>query len=506
MRSIALLACLASANHGYRGDLMLDTAPVGMQEKHQISRRACGEQIRAGLKVFAKLLLTLNNPATAWQGAAPSFNHIRKSHQGNYVKLAKSRSAVLMEEEEEADLEQDYADTPAGFSVVHRYNDTVALEDAEYVSDESIQLDDFDKEKLAGANAFMQGPPKVRATKGKEAFDNTRWQVYIQLEQGPAKPSALFTVTLKDDETAVFTNNEKVDNTLLKEDWTAVFTDNENVGSWKADGRWVTFKKPEGLFKSTLVFNACIEEPPGWSESPWKLKLGDVHRRQDEEETETIGVFSAIEFQETVNLYNEPLKKCHLSGAAAGSSQEDGKCDEMGVLVMMKGVHSLCVSELPANFSETTGQGNWTRSEATKPGCVSIGAWSLYIAKGSTTQAHCEAIPGFVFGENYIQHWSTWNGNELDDQIVNGINELYSQCSKGKEGSKLAALKSNYCKVTRPHSYAYSRTDQWKEAECGEPLEEELLQDSGVTSSKHLTVQVALCYSLLLLCTYMFLQ
>mmetsp|Transcript_4486 Transcript_4486/g.8055 ORF Transcript_4486/g.8055 Transcript_4486/m.8055 type:complete len:178 (+) Transcript_4486:2-535(+) len=177
----------------------------------------------------------------------------------------------------------------------------------------------------------------------------------------------------------------------------------------------------------------------------------------------------------------------------------------MGVLVMMKGVHSLCVSELPANFSETTGQGNWTRSEATKPGCVSIGAWSLYIAKGSTTQAHCEAIPGFVFSEYYVLRGSTWEG-ETRDQIANGINELYSQCSKGKEGSKLAALKSNYCKVTRPHSYAYSRTDQWKEAECGEPLEEELLQDSGVTSSKHLTVQVALCYSLLLLCTYMFLQ
>jgi len=358
-----------------------------------------------------------------------------------------------------------------------------------------------------GSTATPEGPPKVRATEGKAAFDNTKWQVFMRprYHNYDPTPSAIFTVTLKDDETAVFTNNEKVDNTLLKEDWTAVFTDNENVGSWKADGRWVTFKKPEGLFKSTLVFNACIEEPPGWSESPWKLKLGDVHRRQDEEETETIGVFSAIEFQETVNLYNEPLKKCHLSGAAAGSSQEDGKCDEMGVLVMMKGVHSLCVSELPANFSETTGQGNWTRSEATKPGCVSIGAWSLYIAKGSTAQAHCEAIPGFVFSEYYVLRGSTWEG-ETRDQIANGINELYSQCSKGKEGSKLAALKSNYCKVTRPHSYAYSRTDQWKEAECGEPLEEELLQDSGVTSSKHLTVQVALCYSLLLLCTYMFLQ
>mmetsp|Transcript_110265 Transcript_110265/g.202119 ORF Transcript_110265/g.202119 Transcript_110265/m.202119 type:complete len:319 (-) Transcript_110265:149-1105(-) len=310
MRSIALLACLASANHGYRGDLMLDTAPVGMQEKHQISRRACGhglkqlpgEQIRAGLKVFAKLLLTLNNPATAWQGAAPSFNHIRKSHQGNYVKLAKSRSAVLMEEEEEADLEQDYADTPAGFSVVHRYNDTVALEDAEYVSDESIQLDDFDKEKLAGANAFMQGPPKVRATRGKEAFDNTRWQVYIQLEQGPAKPSALFTVTLKDDETAVFTNNEKVDNTLLKEDWTAVFTDNENVGSWKADGRWVTFKKPEGLFKSTLFFSASIDPAVSEEFPEWRLVDGLVHRANEttaeNQVMEKIGTWSAIDFQE----------------------------------------------------------------------------------------------------------------------------------------------------------------------------------------------------------------
>jgi len=211
---------------------------------------------------------------------------------------------------------------------------------------------------------------------------------------------------------------------------------------------------------------------------------------------------------ETVNMYNEPLKKCDPSGAAAGSSQEDGKCDEKG-----GGVHSLCVSELPANFSETTGQGNWTRSEATKPWCVCIGAWSLYIAKGSTTQAHCEAIPGFVFGDNYMQHWSTWNGNELDDQIVNGINELYSQCSKSKEGSELAALKSNYCKVATKYKgkgKSFEGTEQYKEAECRAP--EELLQkqkpgqNSGVTSSKHLTVQVALCYSVLVMCTCMFLQ
>jgi len=89
-----------------------------------------------------------------------------------------------------------------------------------------------------GSTATPEGPPKVRATEGKAAFDNTKWQVFMRprYHNYDPTPSAIFTVTLKDDETAVFTNNEKVDNTLLKEDWTAVFTDNENVGSWKADG------------------------------------------------------------------------------------------------------------------------------------------------------------------------------------------------------------------------------------------------------------------------------
>ena len=50
----------------------------------------------------------------------------------------------------------------------------------------------------------------------------------------------------------------------------------------------------------------------------------------------------------------------------------------------------------------------------------------MYQAEGEEVAAKCAAVPSFVFGEDYIQNWSTWNGVELDDQIVDGINALYA--------------------------------------------------------------------------------
>lgn len=142
------------------------------------------------------------------------------------------------------------------------------------------------------------------------------------------------------------------------------------------------------------------------------------------------------------NIYGEPLQTCDPSGAAAGSSSSDGTCDEK-----TGGIHSLCISSLPGDFSKETGQTPWSEEEAGRPWCVCIGAWSLYHAEGHNAQAHCDAIPSFVLQEEYINNWSTWNGLELDDQIIDGINELYNQCSAGKSGSALATLNNNYCRI-----------------------------------------------------------
>lgn len=183
---------------------------------------------------------------------------------------------------------------------------------------------------------------------------------------------------------------------------------------------------------------------------------------KDDNEQDAEGVDSEAG---TLNIYGEPLKRCDTSGTAvAGSSQSDGTCDETG-----GGVHSLCVSALPGNFSSTTGQGDWTESEAGKPWCVCIGAWSLYHAKGNDAQAHCDAIPAFVLGKEYIDNWSTWNGDELDDQIVDGIDVLYKQCFKGKSGKALSTLNSNYCSVATAYHgkvKSFSSTHEYQTAGC----------------------------------------
>tara|TARA_B100000700_G_C14885484_1_gene780122 strand:+ start:845 stop:1075 length:231 start_codon:yes stop_codon:yes gene_type:complete len=40
----------------------------------------------------------------------------------------------------------------------------------------------------------------------------------------------------------------------------------------------------------------------------------------------------------------------------------------------------------------------------------------------------CESIMDDSLDESYVGKWNRWNGHELPDQIVHGVNELYEQC------------------------------------------------------------------------------
>ena len=102
-----------------------------------------------------------------------------------------------------------------------------------------------------------------------------------------------------------------------------------------------------------------------------------------------------------------------------------------------------------------------------------IGAWSLYHAQGEDVEAKCDAVPAFVFGEDYIHNWSTWNGYELDDQIVDGINALYAQCSD-VTGAELAELNQLYCDIATKFtgkSKDFESTDEYAHAECSSAAE-----------------------------------
>ena len=38
---------------------------------------------------------------------------------------------------------------------------------------------------------------------------------------------------------------------------------------------------------------------------------------------------------------------------------------------------------------------------------------------------------------SYVGNWNSWNGNELDDQIVNGVDSMVKQCYNKKNSEYL---------------------------------------------------------------------
>jgi len=152
------------------------------------------------------------------------------------------------------------------------------------------------------------------------------------------------------------------------------------------------------------------------------------------------------------NIYGEPLEKCQKhSDDMRGSWDNQGYCSEEG-----GGVHQICfdVNNNTKNFSENTGQSNWSESRIDKNHCMCLGAWALYKAKnkGTDEELICEAIPEMSLNNNYVGNWNKWNGIELDNQIIDGVNSLMEQCyEKGNDNQKLY-LKNKYNELTNYRS------------------------------------------------------
>ncbi len=138
---------------------------------------------------------------------------------------------------------------------------------------------------------------------------------------------------------------------------------------------------------------------------------------------------------ELKNIYGEPLQKCK-TGDAPGSWDNEGYCSERG-----GGVHQICfnVDEKNQNFSKDTGQSDWSRDRVGNNHCMCLGAWALYKAKnkGTGDELVCESIPDMALSSEYINNWNTWNGNELDDQIIAGVDSLVKQCYNKKNNEYL---------------------------------------------------------------------
>jgi len=157
------------------------------------------------------------------------------------------------------------------------------------------------------------------------------------------------------------------------------------------------------------------------------------------------------------NIYGESLKPCQkFSGDTKGSWDDQGYCSERG-----GGVHQICfdVSKETSNFSNDTGQSDWSKDRVGKNHCMCLGAWALYKAKQNNNlisdtynELNCEAIPEMSLSSGYVDNWNTWNGNELDDQIVDGVNSLMEQCYRKGNRSQKKYLKNKYNDLTNSRS------------------------------------------------------
>ena len=169
-----------------------------------------------------------------------------------------------------------------------------------------------------------------------------------------------------------------------------------------------------------------------------------------------------------LNIYGQPLKPCRKNKRdSRGSWDSKGFCSEKG-----GGVHQICfqINDNTKNFSTATGQTNWSESRNGRTHCMCLGAWSLYKARQDRNQIDktnneliCDAIPQMSLTKGYINNWNTWNGYELPDQIVKGVNYMVDQCYDSPQSSlngRKSLLKSYFALTSDMNEF--TQTDIFK--------------------------------------------
>ena len=52
-----------------------------------------------------------------------------------------------------------------------------------------------------------------------------------------------------------------------------------------------------------------------------------------------------------------------------------------------------------------------------------------YINKNKGTDDELFVNLYLILSSEYINNWNTWNGNELDDQIIDGVDSLFNNAT-----------------------------------------------------------------------------
>ncbi|CAD7961195.1 unnamed protein product [Amoebophrya sp. A120] len=176
-------------------------------------------------------------------------------------------------------------------------------------------------------------------------------------------------------------------------------------------------------------------------------------------------------------------ESCGDTQQGQGSWDNQFRCSEQG-----GGVHQICYRNIRnSGLSAKTGQPNWSDDRCEDCNhCVCLGAWALYVAKGgrrlsrsaekwrelrdkdfepmdvasktpplkrlllSKKMPHnmlkCTAIPETALQYRYVNNWNTWNGHELPNQVIDGVEELVAQClEQSSTANQKKHLTDLYC-------------------------------------------------------------
>lgn len=185
-----------------------------------------------------------------------------------------------------------------------------------------------------------------------------------------------------------------------------------------------------------------------------------VFLKLTENNLEKINKYNLEQFSDILkNIYGSSLKKCQKHSNDQSGSWEDGYCTERG-----GGVHQICfdINNNTKNFAKDTHQGvNWSEgrmlNNKKNNHCMCLGAWSLYKARQNKNEIAkteneliCNAIPDYALSADYVNTWNSWNGNELPNQIQDGVESLVSQClPQASSNEERSFLINKYCKLAK---------------------------------------------------------
>lgn len=113
------------------------------------------------------------------------------------------------------------------------------------------------------------------------------------------------------------------------------------------------------------------------------------------------------------------------------------------------GAHQVCVTELPAEFSSSTGQGDWSREVAGSSWCICIWAYSNYVLQGQSGDlpVNCAAIPENVLMSSYSLDKFQECGLMASScsQYVTAIEQMCSTCNEQAPDEEGRAVLASLC-------------------------------------------------------------